>query len=436
VPDDWPTMKLGDLLTDIQPGFASGKHNSDGRGIPHFRPMNVSINGHIERSVMKYVESAAGREDLRLQHNDVLFNNTNSPELVGKTALFDGDDSPAFSNHMTRLRVDVSRLDPKYTALRLHQAWRDGWFAARCNNHVSQASISRTVLKSFEIAVPPLDVQRQISSLSAAADILASSSSGHLAVADRAIVRFRQAVLAAACTGRLTTDWRGRSKEATLDGEGQSSREPWPEIPATWSWDAVEGLLRDKRGLSYGILKPGTLDPHGVPMVRVMDISEEERRIRVEQVVRVSPDVAHDYARTRLEPDDIVLAVMATVGRSAVVPPELEGANVNRALAVLKLSSRVDPYYVNAAISSPFFQAVFANRKLGSAQPRINLGDLRSFAVPIPPLDEQREIVARVDRLFGLADEISSRIRRARGRVGSSSHAVLAKAFRGELGLP
>src|SRR6266540_5234511 len=112
----WPTVALGSLLTDIQPGFASGKHNSTGEGVPHFRPMNVSSDGRIDRSILKYVEPTAGRSDLRLRRGDILFNNTNSPELVGKTALVDEDDEPAFSNHMTRLRTDRTKLEPGYLA--------------------------------------------------------------------------------------------------------------------------------------------------------------------------------------------------------------------------------------------------------------------------------------------------------------------------------
>ncbi len=217
--DDWPTVPLGSLLTDIQPGFASGRHNSDGDGIPHFRPMNVSTEGRIERGVMKYVDPAAGRPDVRLSPGDILFNNTNSPELVGKTAIFEDEDSPAFSNHMTRLRVNDKRLDARYAALRLHQAWREGWFAAHCNNHVSQASVGRDVLKRFEIELPPLDAQRAIASLSAALDISRSSASDHLSAARTAIQRFRQAILAAACSGRLTTDWREQHPNVVSGGD-------------------------------------------------------------------------------------------------------------------------------------------------------------------------------------------------------------------------
>lgn len=195
---DWPVAPLGSLLTDIQPGFASGKHNLSGVGIPHFRPMNVSSEGRIDRAVLKFVDPTTGRPELRLRRGDVLFNNTNSPELVGKTALFDGDDMPAFSNHMTRLRVDPSCLDAGYLALRLHQAWREGWFAAHCNNHVSQASIGREVLRTFEIALPPLPLQRAIYELGMAVDDRRAAAVTRLQAARQALDRFRQAVLAMA----------------------------------------------------------------------------------------------------------------------------------------------------------------------------------------------------------------------------------------------
>lgn len=252
----WPRVPLGILLTDIQPGFASGKHNAVGNGIPHFRPMNVSIDGRIERTVLKYVDQDAGRPELRLRRGDVVFNNTNSPELVGKTALFEDDDAPAFSNHMTRLRSNAERLDPSYLALRLHQAWREGWFAAHCNNHVSQASIGRDVLRVFEIELPPVVVQRSIAALFHKMDASRASSISHLSVANRTIERFRQAVLAAACSGRLTADWRAVHNKVQIDalirhieserlqaaGRRAKPSAPiaesnLPEIPDTWAVD-------------------------------------------------------------------------------------------------------------------------------------------------------------------------------------------------------
>lgn len=101
LPKNWTVCTVGDVIADIQPGFASGAHNQEGRGVPHLRPMNISRDGRIDLSFVKFVEDQGGP---RLQAGDVLFNNTNSPELVGKTAIVWGDEDWAFSNHMTRLR--------------------------------------------------------------------------------------------------------------------------------------------------------------------------------------------------------------------------------------------------------------------------------------------------------------------------------------------
>jgi type I restriction enzyme S subunit len=193
----------------------------------------------------------------------------------------------------------------------------------------------------------------------------------------------------------------------------------------------VEGLLRNVRELSYGILKPGQFVADGVPMIRVMDISYGS--IREAQIVKVEPRIAAAYERTRLLEGDVLLAVMATVGRCAVVPKTLEGANVNRALAVLRMSRRINPHFVSLVIQSPSIQEKFTSEKMGSAQARINIGDLRRFPFPLPSLAEQDVIVRRVEALFKLADTIEKRVAAASRRADRLTQAILSKAFRGEL---
>lgn len=101
LPDTWIVTTVGEAIPDIRNGFSSGKHNSEGEGIPHLRPMNIDREGKIVLFEVKYVSSTY---DLRALPGDVLFNNTNSPELVGKTAPLVDEGEWAFSNHMTRLR--------------------------------------------------------------------------------------------------------------------------------------------------------------------------------------------------------------------------------------------------------------------------------------------------------------------------------------------
>ena len=159
LPESWETMALENVLENIRSGFASGQHNKDGRGIPHLRPMNISPSGNIDLSEVRYVQ---GKHPLRLRRGDVLFNNTNSPVWVGKTALIETDDDLAFSNHMTRLRI-VSAVDPMFVAQQLHFLCSQGYFRHHCKKHVNQASIATDFLsRCVPVRIPPAAEQHRI----------------------------------------------------------------------------------------------------------------------------------------------------------------------------------------------------------------------------------------------------------------------------------
>lgn len=156
----WEVRSLKDWGMNAQTGFASGVHNQTQDGVAHLRPMNVSRNGAIDLGEVKYVSAGAGKH--RLESGDILFNNTNSDVLVGKTALFSNQGEYAFSNHMTRLRFPEQRVYSKFMASRLHFLWMEGYFKSICNNHVSQASVSTKALSDIQVALPPLDEQKRI----------------------------------------------------------------------------------------------------------------------------------------------------------------------------------------------------------------------------------------------------------------------------------
>lgn len=93
LPSSWTSTTVGEVTFDVQPGFASGVHNQEGRGIPHLRPMNVDREGRLDLDVVKYVSAA---NPLRVKFGDVLFNNTNSAELIGKTAYMESKPTSRF----------------------------------------------------------------------------------------------------------------------------------------------------------------------------------------------------------------------------------------------------------------------------------------------------------------------------------------------------
>ena len=94
LPLGWARTTIGEIADQINPGFPSGQHNVEHRGVPHLRPMNISAKGEIVLSDLKYVEVT---EYDPLLKGDVLFNNTNSPMLLGKTSYIRQDTNWAYS---------------------------------------------------------------------------------------------------------------------------------------------------------------------------------------------------------------------------------------------------------------------------------------------------------------------------------------------------
>ena len=85
IPSSWEIVKLGEVCKNIKPGYPCGNHNFEGIGYLHFRPFNINITGAVDLSQAKFVSLKSN--EYFLKEGDVIFNNTNSPKLLGKTCF-------------------------------------------------------------------------------------------------------------------------------------------------------------------------------------------------------------------------------------------------------------------------------------------------------------------------------------------------------------
>ncbi len=161
--EGWQRKRLGDLIEDFLTGFACSKKNASGEGIVHLRTNNIGINGELDLSAKVYLPpEIVDTEKYNLRSGDILFNNTNSVELVGKTALVRQDLNYAFSNHITRIRGRSSVIASKWLHFCLRMLWCNGVFAKGCRRWIGQAGYNPTMLLELEIFLPPLEEQHRI----------------------------------------------------------------------------------------------------------------------------------------------------------------------------------------------------------------------------------------------------------------------------------
>ena len=472
IPSSWKSTTVGDAMRDIQPGFASGIHNQEGLGIPHLRPMNVDREGKLDLSVVKYVSPDNA---LRIRAGDVLFNNTNSAELIGKTAYIGIDADLAFSNHMTRLRPGKG-IDHRFVAYQLHFLWMTGYFMHRCTHHVNQASISsQTLGETVPLVVPPgltqvrivEEIEKQFTRLDAAVAALKRVKAN--------LKRYRAAVLKAACEGclvpteaelarregrpyepasvlleRILAERRSLWEASELSKFEISGKAPkdvrWKEkhklpcapasghglvVPEGWAVGSLEQLTSAVRVICYGILMPKEDIPDGVPYVRVLDLKGD--RIDIENLKRTSSAIARAYARASLKGGDVLLAIRGSYGRVAEVPFELEGGNITQDTARLEVSQFVDHRYIATCLRSPVAQNYFKRVARGVAVKGVNIADVRLCPIPVPPYPEQSRIAVEVERRLSIIDELGTQTDADLRRAARLRQSILKRAFEGQL---
>lgn len=158
-PKGWPVRKIGDLLTAASYG-TSEKSGPEGE-FPVLRMNNITRTGEMDFADLKYMNLVEAEYDRYLvKRGDVLFNRTNSAELVGKTAIYRRDDPMAYAGYLIRLRANDEN-DPEYLAGFLNTDYAKRMLRSMCKSIIGMANINATEVQAMKIAQPPRTVQNK-----------------------------------------------------------------------------------------------------------------------------------------------------------------------------------------------------------------------------------------------------------------------------------
>jgi type I restriction enzyme S subunit len=160
-PKGWHEATLGDVIAGADYG-SSTKATDEGPGLPMIRMGNVDYEGGIDLSVLKYVQLADDEvARFRLEKGDLLFNRTNSKELVGKTGLWEGAIDAIAASYFIRVRVDEKRVRPFYVWAFMNSRHMKRVLFETARGAIGQANINAKELRAFRIPLPSLAVQGQ-----------------------------------------------------------------------------------------------------------------------------------------------------------------------------------------------------------------------------------------------------------------------------------
>ena len=316
-----------------------------------------------------------------------------------------------------RVRVREHLVEPEYVEFFFRSPSARDAIMGLAKSSAGQQGISGGDLKEQRVAVAPLPEQRRIVTQLRSLLDKVNRANARLDRVPRIIKSFRQAILAAACSGELTKEWR----------DGREQAEVWRDV-------SLVDLLREP--LRNGHSAKQSPSGKGVPTFSLSafttgDFSDANVKMTVADPAKVRDLWA--------EPDDIYIERSNTpelVGTArlydgprgkAIVPDLVIRVRVKRGEAL--------PRFVEHCLRSKAGHDYFVDRAQGTAgsMPKIDQGTVMRFPLALPTLEEQAEIVLRVERLFTLGETIEQKVHAATSRAEMLPAAILHKAFSGEL---
>lgn len=456
LPQGWAECSLGDVCSKPQYGWTSKAGNSG--QIKYLRTTDIS-NGNLNWEKVPYcIELPNEIEKYQVKRNDILVSRAGS---VGFNFRIKEDVpfNAVFASYLIRFKAydDITARFIDYF-LESENYWRQ---ISDFTAGIAIPNVNATKLEELLIPLPPLAEQHRIVAKLDAVMQKVESNKQHLEKIPKLLKRFRQSVLAVAVSGKLTEDWRGKNGKIQ-SAEGllniiQEFRNDWAkkeikkgnseakriisklskhtfnnltdQIPETWCYSS---LLKACHLVIDCHNKTAPYVDEGIYLVRTTNIKEGKL---IFDDIRYVTQKTYEYWSRRCLPaeGDIVFTREAPMGEATIIPKGIKICLGQRTMLLRMPKDLLFNQYVLYCLISPKMIEQINDKAIGSGVKHLRVGDVESLVFPLPPLEEQKEIVRRVEQLFAFADKIEARYTKAKAMLDKLPQSILAKAFRGKL---
>ena len=431
VPEGWAWARMSSLTQDLPYG-TSKKSSSRGK-IAVLRMGNLQ-QGEIDYSDLVYSSDKEDIDKYLLTYGDLLFNRTNSSEWVGKTAIYRGEVSAIYAGYLIRIR---SFLDAEYLNSVMNSKYAKEICLLVKTDAVNQSNINATKLGRFLIPVPPLSEQVRISNMVSEALYWNNFIEIKKLELEQYIQQIKSKILDLAIRGKLVPQNPNdepasvllehiraekeelikqgkikRDKKETIIFRGDDNSyyekigndiicidEELPfDIPHNWSWCRLGNIGDWAAGStpsrSYPEYYNGT-----IPWLKTGDLNDGY----ITNIPESISEEALKNTSVRLNPSGSVLIAMygATIGKLGILTFP---ATTNQACCACSPLDGINNHYLFYYLLSQ--KDNFVYRSVGGAQPNISKEKIVTTLMPVPPYEEQRQILDKIDIFFDLIRDI------------------------------
>jgi type I restriction enzyme S subunit len=389
-----------------------------------------------------------------LMRDDVLI--ARMPDPLGRACVFPGDRKKSVTVvDVAIIRSGYGEFNHRWLMYFINApVFRNS--VASLQSGSTRKRISRGNLARLALPVPPreqqdrlvAEIEKQFSRLDEAIATLKRVKSN--------LKRYKASVLKAAVEGKLTEDWRKQhpdvepaskllerilaTRRAEWNGRGKykeptpSDTNELPSLPKGWTWATIEQLAAG----FVGAIQSG---PFGSQLLHSEFVDDGILAIGIDNVLdgkfslgrqhRIAPAKFEILKKFEARPSDVVITVMATVGRVCVLPQSLEQAIITKhCYRIAPVPGNVDSEFLAVALraDSSTRQYIFGNVR-GQTRPGINGSILKAAPVSLPPFIEQKEIVAEVERSLSVIEELKAAVQANLTRADRLRQSILSQAF-------
>lgn len=442
LPKGWVWTNFDETSIKMCNGI-SKRQNKDKIGIPVTRIETIS-NGEIDFDKVGYLENLS--EDIieyfRLCDGDILFSNINSDPHLGKTALFNNNNLLLLHGmNLLLIRPNQKIISPKFLNYLCNFYRFSGKFIDIAHRAVNQSSINQTNLKNLQFPLAPISEQHRI--ITKIEELFTKLDAGEEALhtIQTQLKVYRQAVLKAAMTGKLTEQWRVEYKDELE--------------PASVLLEKIREERKKKLGKKYKELPPIDMSnlpqlPGGWIWVRLGDIlissndkfnpisSKEEKFVGLEHInggtgrlLGYGSSLETRSTKTKFRKGDLLYGKLRPYLNKVCIV-DFDGI-CSTDILVFSKHNNIDSRYVARFLLGDEF-VKYANQHMSGVQhPRINFQTISNYIFPVPPLIEQQQISNEIERRFSVVDNVVKTVYQGIEQAERLRQSILKRAFEGKL---
>ena len=424
IPDSWEWIRLGNICEPIRYGFtSSAKDNGNSKlvRITDIQNNNVNWNNVPFCDVPK-----VKLKDLQLKTNDILIARTGG--TVGKSFVVKNISEVAvFASYLIRIRlIDNELIDFVKYFLDSPYYWQ---MISLKQSGTGQPNVNATKLSEILIPIPPLEEQKRIvakiEKLMPLVDEYAESYNRLQKINNEFEDKLKQSVLQYAMEGKLVKQdpsdepaseliKKIENEKAELVKEGKIKKskklpaitddeKPF-DIPDSWEWvrlDSLAQVLNGDRGKNY----PGKeyWISEGIPFINAGALGE--KNINKSKINYISEQRYKLLRAGFIKNNDILYCLRGSLGKMSI--SRINIGAIASSVCIIRLFDDRILNYIWVALSSEFGKYLIKEFENGTAQPNLSANNIKKYYLPIPPLEEQKRIITKTNKLMKSISKIS-----------------------------